>query len=188
MRVGRAIALLTALALLAAACGDDDTTADETTDQTDTSTAAETSTTAAPTTTAPATTTTSTTTAPLDGEQVLSDAGIPLPENASVVAVAEPGDDQVLVGANVATAPPPEYAALLDGTDWEVIDVVFGSEATVAFNSVAELCLLTYADYLSPSELEFWIWFWMWTGLADSVSCSEVAFAAMSAASEFGAP
>ncbi len=183
----RAAVLMLGFALVAAACGDDDTATTEAT-----TAAAEAPTTEAPTTEAPATTTT-TTAAPapteamaLTPEQVIADNMIPLPPNTDLVSVEET-DDGVRVGTVVNSPPPPGYAALLTDSDWEVVDVVFGSEATMAFYETAALCLLAYANYDSSDSPEYWIWFYIFTGL-DAVDCLDATSDLISLMSGLGRP
>jgi hypothetical protein len=120
-------------------------------------------------------------------DDMLAELGVPVPDAATLTLVDAIADEEMTIAATVDASPPPNYAGMLDGTDWEVIDVVFGSEATFVFNAALGYCMLVFADYLSPSTPNYWMYFMVWTA-ASAVLCSEFASAAMRAASERGAP
>lgn len=191
----RAVVLLLAFALVAAACGDDDaTTTQATTAATDApaSTEAPQTTEAPVATEAPAATTTTaapatTQAAALTPEQVIADNMVPLPPQTELVSVEEI-DGGFRVGAIVNSPPPPGYAATLAGTDWEVLDVIFGSETTVATYLTASICLIAYANYDGSSDPSFWFYFWIFTGGLTPEDCLNAVADVISFSSSLGRP
>jgi len=179
--------LLLAFALVAAACGDDDAT---TTQATTAATDAPASTEAPETTEAPTTTTTAapatTQAAAPTAESVIADNMVPLPPNTEMVSLEEI-DGGFRVGAIVNSAPPPNYAATLAGTDWEVLDVIFGSETTVATYATAGICLIAYANYNGSSDPTFWFYFWILTALTPE-DCMNAVADVISLSSSLGRP
>ena len=181
--------LLLAFALVAAACGDDDAT---TTQATTAATDAPASTEAPETTEAPATTTTTAAPATTQAagptpESVIADNMVPLPPNTELVSLEEI-DGGFRVGAIVNSAPPPNYAATLAGTDWEVLDVVFGSETTVATYLTASICLIAYANYGGATDSTFWVYFWIFTGGLTAEDCLNAVADVISFSSSLGRP
>ena len=185
--IKRAVVLMLAFALVAAACGDDDATSTAaTTASTDApaSTEAPTASTAAPTTTttaAPATTQP----AAMTPEEFVAEHNIALPADTELVSIEEV-DGATRIGATVNATPPPGYAAMATAAGWTVIDVTFGSEITTAIfaEAVGDLfyCLTAYANYDSHDSPEYWMWFTFWTGLteADCLGASSLVSSALS--------
>ncbi len=185
----RVIVLLLAFALVAAACGDDDAT---TTQATTAATDAPASTEAPETTEAPAATTTTAAPATTQAaaptpESVIADNMVPLPPNTELVSLEEI-DGGFRVGAIVNSAPPPNYAATLAGTDWEVLDVVFGSETTVATYLTASICLIAYANYDGATDPSFWFYFWIFTGGLTAEDCLNAVADVISFSGSLGRP
>jgi hypothetical protein len=114
----------------------------------------------------------------LTPEQVIADNMIPLPPNTELVSVEEM-EGGLVVGANVDSPPPPGYATLLTDAGWEVLDVRFGSEATIAVQ--LELCLIAFANYESSTAPGYWFLFWVVTGVTreDCVSLGDTIIAAL---------
>lgn len=187
----RALVLILGFALVAAVCGDDDTTATQATAAPATQATAGTAAPAATTTTTTAATTAppATEAAAPTAESVIADHEIPLQPGTELVSL-EVMDDGFRVGAIVNSAPPPGYAATLTAAGWEVLDVQFGSEATTAFLEsalIGAICLVAYANYGSSSDPSYWFYFFIYTGLTPD-DCKAAAADAISLASTFGRP
>lgn len=168
------IGFLAVLSLVVASCGDDAGGTDVT--------IATTTTTRATTLTTAATTTTVT----LSPAEVLAEYEVPVPEGAELVFVEPQGGADVSVGANVAAAPPPDYPSRLAGTDWEVLDVIYGSESTVALQTLRGLCLLVSAN--TAATTSYWLYFYVWFNLASRAGCLEAATEIIELVRSFGAP
>ena len=171
--IKRAVVLMLAFALVAAACGDDDATSTAaTTASTDApaSTEAPTASTAAPTTTTTTAAPATTQPAAMTPEEFVAEHMIPLPAQTELVSIEE-AEGGTRVGAIVSAAPPPGYAATATAAGWNVLDVTFGSERTTATfeNTVASVvyCMIAYANYDSSSSPDYWIYFWFFTGLTE---------------------
>ncbi|GEM_PF-6650035 len=122
-----------------------------------------------------------------DPAAILADLGVPLKDGTEVIAAAALSDGNVAAGVSVDAPPPPLYGTDLEAAGWNVLDVRFGSEATIAYDDELLLCLIVYANYDSPSDLEYWMWFAGYPDI-DPEECMENAEEYFAQMGDFGRP
>lgn len=118
--------------------------------------------------------------------EVAEGLGVPLPQT-SVLGPVEVLDAVTLrVPVRVPSAPPPGYGVLLAGSGWLVVEVLEGSEVTVAWDAVTGRCLVVYADWDSADA--YWMWVWLVDGLDGPDACAEAAVGIVEVSAGLGPP